>query len=370
LTIQIVPNQSCPAYTLNPTASAPTCTSIQLQWTPAGDCTATHFLAIRYRIGANPFTDVPNASRPVVSTGTYTITGLTESTTYEVQIQVVSPQNATPDASAWITVGNVTTPASTTISSPGTASATVGQAFSYTLTGTNSPTSLTITPITPAPGLTVSGNTLSGTPTATGTFSYSLVVANACGSDTGTLSITVQVPPPPPIILLTQARLRATHGGGFQGDISLPLAGTLSGVDPRAHGIARELVLFFNNPSITSITVIPEVGMMTLGTPIYAGGNQVRIPITGMSNNDRYRIKITSINGGPISGNDKVRWRIIRGDFDGNGTVNSVDVANVTNRIGQSISNANFRADINADGNLGALDVTQAQSNLGANVAP
>jgi hypothetical protein len=180
----------------------------------------------------------------------------------------------------------------------------------------------------------------------------------------------VQATPPNPPIFLTQARLRATHGGGFQGDISLPLAGTLTGVDPRAHTIARELILIFTNPSITSISVTPEQGPMTLGTPIYAG-NQVRIPITGMSNNDKYRIKINSVNGMALSGNhDKVRWRIIRGDFDGNGTVNSVDVANVTNRIGQTISNINFRADINGDGNLSTADLTQTQSNLGTYVAP
>ncbi|MDW8350249.1 MAG: dockerin type I domain-containing protein, partial [Verrucomicrobiae bacterium] len=71
-----------------------------------------------------------------------------------------------------------------------------------------------------------------------------------------------------------------------------------------------------------------------------------------------------------VTGNDKVNWRIIRGDVNGNGTVNAVDSAQATAHIGQAITNATFRSDVNADGNITSLDVTQVMSNNGAFVAP
>jgi hypothetical protein len=109
---------------------------------------------------------------------------------------------------------------------------------------------------------------------------------------------------------------------------------------------------------------------MTLGTPIYAG-NVVRIPVTGMVNNAKYEAKITSVNGIAPMGADLLRWRLIRGDFDGNGKVTNVDVQNVVLRIGQTpLTVSNFRADIDGGGTITTGDVTQAQSNLGANVAP
>jgi len=77
------------------------------------------------------------------------------------------------------------------ISSATTASGTVGTAFSYQITASNSPTSYNATPL-PA-GLTVNTNTgaITGTPTTAGTTSVTISATNAGDTGSATLTITV-----------------------------------------------------------------------------------------------------------------------------------------------------------------------------------
>ncbi len=69
------------------------------------------------------------------------------------------------------------------------AAGTNGVSFSYTITGSNSPSSFGATSL-PA-GLTRTGAVISGTPSASGTFSVPITVTNASGSETKTLVITI-----------------------------------------------------------------------------------------------------------------------------------------------------------------------------------
>ena len=77
------------------------------------------------------------------------------------------------------------------ITSAGTATGTVGQAFSYQITATNSPTSFNATGL--PTGLSVNAGTglMSGTPTAARTSSVTLSAANAGGTGTATLTLTI-----------------------------------------------------------------------------------------------------------------------------------------------------------------------------------
>jgi hypothetical protein len=77
------------------------------------------------------------------------------------------------------------------ISSPGTASGTVGSAFSYQITASHSPTSYGATGL-PA-GLSVNASTglISGTPSAPGTSSVTLSATNASGTGNQALTLTV-----------------------------------------------------------------------------------------------------------------------------------------------------------------------------------
>ncbi len=68
--------------------------------------------------------------------------------------------------------------------------AATNSAFTYTIVATNSPTSYSVVGL--PPGLTLSGNTISGTPTPTsGTWSVTLGATNASGTGLGTLTIVI-----------------------------------------------------------------------------------------------------------------------------------------------------------------------------------
>ena len=81
-------------------------------------------------------------------------------------------------------------PAAPAITSPLTASATVGVAFSYTINATGtSPITFGISAL-PA-GLTSNGNVISGTPTAAGVTNVTLTATNSAGTDSKTLVLSV-----------------------------------------------------------------------------------------------------------------------------------------------------------------------------------
>ncbi len=80
-----------------------------------------------------------------------------------------------------------------------------GAAYSQTLAATGTaPITWSIESGSLPAGLTLSGNTISGTPTTAGTFTFKVKAANGAGSDTKDLSIVIQAAPvepgPPPVI--------------------------------------------------------------------------------------------------------------------------------------------------------------------------
>lgn len=87
------------------------------------------------------------------------------------------------------------------INSATTASGVVGEAFSYTLTATNSPTSYTVTGGLPS-GLTQDEDGISGTPTAAGTFPMVAFATNATGDGAETI-ITITIDPAGPVPVIS-----------------------------------------------------------------------------------------------------------------------------------------------------------------------
>lgn len=100
------------------------------------------------------------------------------------------------------------------ISSAATATATVGKSFSYSIYGSNSPTSYAASGL-PA-GLSVDTGTgsVSGTPTASGVFTVPISATNAGGTAGATLTLTVAAGPAAPTIS-SYATARGTVGASF-----------------------------------------------------------------------------------------------------------------------------------------------------------
>ena len=109
--------------------------------------------------------------------------------------------NGTGTGTATLSVTIAAGTAAPVVSSALTASGTVGTAFTYTITASNSPTSFSASPL-PA-GITRTGATLSGTPTAAGSTSVTLGATNATGTGNATLTVTIAAAAPvvPPAIL-------------------------------------------------------------------------------------------------------------------------------------------------------------------------
>lgn len=99
----------------------------------------------------------------------------------------------------------------------------VGEAYSRTLAARGSvPITWSLESGSLPAGLTLSGNTISGTPTAAGTFTFTVKASNAAGSDTKELSIVIQAAPvepdpdkQPPVIIAptTDEKITAEAGG-------------------------------------------------------------------------------------------------------------------------------------------------------------
>jgi hypothetical protein len=105
---------------------------------------------------------------------------------------MISATNAAGTGTATLALTIAQGQAAPVITSPLTASATFGVAFSYQITASNNPTSFNATGL-PA-GLSVNTTTglISGTPRGSGgTFSVTLSATNAAGTGSATLALTV-----------------------------------------------------------------------------------------------------------------------------------------------------------------------------------
>src|SRR5438876_735847 len=166
------------------------------------------------------------------------------------------------------------------ITSPTTATGTVGVAFSYQITATNNPTSYNATGL-PA-GLTVNTSTglISGTPTTAGTYTVTISATNAGGTGSATLTLTIK--PPTPVIT---SPLTATGQAGVA--FSYQIQAT-------------------NNPTSFNVTGLLPAGLsvntstgLISGTPTTAGTYSVTISATNAGGTGSATLTLTINNPVP-----------------------------------------------------------------------
>ena len=179
-------------------------------------------------------------------------------TAVETSMVTISATNAGGTGSATLTL--TINPAHPVITSPTSATGTVGTAFSYQITATNSPTSFGAANL-PA-GLSVSSTTglISGTPTAAGTSMVTISATNAGGTGSATLTLTIN-PAPPVINSATSAT--GTVGTAFSYQITATNSPTSFGATNLPNGL-----------SVSGTT-----GLIS-GTPMAAGTSSVTISAT------------------------------------------------------------------------------------------
>jgi hypothetical protein len=159
------------AYTYTVTAS-PAATSFNISGLPAG-------------LTANTSTGVISGTPTAIAAGVLSVNS-------SVSLSANNATGSGPVTILTLTVGN--RPAITSATS---ASGTVGSAFNYAITASNSPTSYAATGLPAGLSVNTATGAISGTPTAAGASSVSLSATNAFGTGgTTTLAISIATPAP------------------------------------------------------------------------------------------------------------------------------------------------------------------------------
>jgi hypothetical protein len=216
----------------------------------------------------------------------------------------ISATNGNGTGSATLTLTISAAGAAPTITSAATASGTIGSAFSYQITATNSPTSFNAVGL--PSGLTVNGSTglISGTPASgtAGNYSVYISATNAAGTGYATLTITINGTTGAPAIT-SALSANGTPGSAFSyqitgsntptsyNAINLPTGlaintstGVLSGTLQFATGISASATISATNASGTGYATLTIVSYSPNATAIaYAeGGSFTRTAATGL----------------------------------------------------------------------------------------
>ncbi|MDF9827029.1 autotransporter-associated beta strand protein [Ereboglobus sp. PH5-10] len=236
-------------------------------------------LAINGSITLSGTITIESASATPLATGTYTILKATGGITNTAEFIFV--ETAATELIATVTTDGNTlklalseappTPPAPIISSPLSASAIVGQSFSYTIAATNSPVSFAASNL--PSGLSISGNKITGTPTVAGTANIEISATNAGGTDTKTLVITVIGKP------------AITNGSHTSGMI----------------GTAFSLTINASGGSITSYTATGLPGGLSIntntgkisGTPSTTGTFNVTLTVTNAAGSTTFQLTLT-----------------------------------------------------------------------------
>lgn len=178
---QTVPSSS---FAANPERST-------ITWKRSGPGPELSAVKFQESADGSTWSDTVGTVTRVVGTPNWTISGLSlaANSLYFVRVFGITTGSAYGSSGVIEARGQIYLSSLPVIQSATAVSATNGQAFTYAITATGSPTEYTATGL-PA-GLSLSGNVISGTPTQNGTFSITLTVKNSAGSTSTVLTLIV-----------------------------------------------------------------------------------------------------------------------------------------------------------------------------------
>ena len=193
-----------------------------------------------------------------------------------------------PDMAEFFTT---TTGGSPQITSAGAATGTVGTAFSYQITATNSPTSFNATGLPAGLGIDTSSGLISGTPTSAGISNVTLSATNASGTGTGALTLTINPAAIP--VITSSSNATGTVGAAF----SYQITATNNPTSFNATGLPAGL------------TVNTSSGVIS-GTPTTAGTSTVALSATNANGTGTSTLTLTI---GSLGGTGSIAY--IQGAF-------------------------------------------------------
>ncbi len=170
-------------------------------------------------------------------------------------------------------------------------------------------------------------------------------------------------------LMAQSAFSRKVHGAAGTFDIPLPLSGNV-GVECRSGGATNDYQMIIN--FATTVTV--GSASVTSGTGSVSSfivtGSQVTVNLTGVTDAQIITVTLFNVNDGTHMGDVPVSMGVLVGDVNGNGVVNSSDVALTKSQVGQPVTGSNFREDVNANGTISSTDVAIVKSDVGTSLPP
>lgn len=170
---------------------------------------------------------------------------------------------------------------------------------------------------------------------------------------------------PGTVLVTTQAVSRQAHGNAGSFDVDLPLTG-LPGLESRSggpNGDHQLVITFLNAVTFQSAAVIEGTG--TVANTSGNGTNTVVISLTGVTNAQFIVVSLSGVNDGTTTSDLNIAVTVLAGDTNGDGTVNSADIAQTKSKSGQAIDATNFRNDVNGDGFINSADISLVKSRSG-----
>ena len=169
---------------------------------------------------------------------------------------------------------------------------------------------------------------------------------------------------------------RKTHPGAGDFDVNLPLTGT-TGVECRSGGATNDYTMVVTFSTNVSVSGSPQA-QVTLGTgtigsggvsnggAVTVAGNIVTIPLTNVADQQTINVTLNGVNTASDAPADSIviPMSLLLGDTNGNRVVNASDVSQTKGQLGQVVTGANFRSDVNVSGSITSSDVTLIKQNI------
>jgi hypothetical protein len=254
--------------TLTITLGAPVITSA----TSAGGTVGSAF---SYQITATNLPTSYGATGLPPGLSVNTATGLISGTPTSASISAVTVKAAnssgTGSATLTLTIASSTVPAITSATS---ASGTVGIAFSYQITATNSPTSYSATSLPAGLSVNTANGSISGTPTSAGTSAVTVKATNGSGTGSATLTLTIASSTVPTITSATSAS--GTVGIAF----SYQITATNSATSYSATGLPGGLSVNISTGLISGTPTSVGTSTVTLGATNTGGTGHATLTLT------------------------------------------------------------------------------------------
>jgi hypothetical protein len=185
--------------------------------------------------------------------------------------------------------------------------------------------------------------------------------ANYAGSGPDSAQVSTM---PLTAIALVGAVSRKVHGAAGALDLPLtlnvPLASNVS-VEPRAMGAGHQVVFKFDGPvnQPGSASMMNAAGMQFGSATPVANGTEVIVTLSGVVDATRAAVNLTGVNGSLTA---SVALGFLLGDVNGSRTVDATDLTATRALSGSTVTQNNFRHDVNLTGMIGAADVAAVKS--------